>query len=255
MWTDTHCHLNYEGVAADAVEVAVAAGVTRMVCVGTDPVTSAGAIDVAARWPGTVWATVGLHPHVADEGTDGLLELLDRPGVVGIGECGLDYYYDNSPRDLQRAAFAAQVALARIHDKALVIHSRDAWDDTFSVLTSEGVPERTVFHCFTGGPDEAALALELGAYLSFSGIVTFKSADAVRSAAAMCPAERLLVETDSPYLAPVPHRGRPNQPSFVIEVGAAVARLREVEPDELARTTSANAERVFRLTRDEPPRA
>lgn len=248
MWTDTHCHLNYEGVASDAVEVAVAAGVTRMVCVGTDPRTSAGAIDAAARWPGTVWATVGLHPHSASEGTDGLLELLDRPGVVGVGECGLDYYYDNSPRDLQRTAFAAQVALARVHDKTLVIHSRDAWDDTFAVLVAEGVPERTVFHCFSGGPDEAERALELGAYLSFSGIVTFKKAADVQAAAAICPEDRLLVETDSPYLAPVPHRGKANQPALVAEVGAAVARIRDLDPVDLAAVTTLNALRAFRLT-------
>ena len=131
-----------------------------------------------------------------------------------MGECGLDYYYDHSPRDAQRTAFAAQIAIANERRLPLVIHTRDAWDDTFDVLATEGVPERVVFHCFTGGPDEAARALATGAFLSFSGIVTFKGATDVQAAAASCPLERMLVETDSPYLAPVPHRGR-DQPAGV----------------------------------------
>ncbi len=133
--------------------------------------------------------------------------------VVGIGECGLDYHYDHSPRPVQREAFALQIELAHRHGLALVIHTREAWEDTFDILGAAGVPERTIVHCFTGGPEEARRCLDLGASLSFSGVVTFKNADDVRQAAALCPWDRLLVETDSPFLAPVPHRGTLNEPS------------------------------------------
>ena len=195
-----------------------------------------------------VWATAGVHPHDAKEGgLDTIEELLGEPGVVAVGECGLDYHYDHSPRDVQRDVFAAQIALAVAHASTLVIHTRDAWDDTFDVLAAGGVPERVVFHCFTGGADEARRCLDIGGHLSFSGIVTFPSADDVREAAALCPADRLLVETDSPYLAPVPHRGKPNRPALVTLVGAAVAAVRGVEVDEIAAATWANAEAFYRL--------
>ena len=248
MWTDSHCHLQYDGIPAEALERAAAAGVTRMICIGTDADQSQQAIEVAAAAPGQVWATVGVHPHEAKVGTDAILPLLDRPGVVGVGECGLDYFYEHSPRDLQRAAFAAQIGLARAHDLALVIHTRDAWDETFAILDAEGVPERVVFHCFSGGPAEARLALQRGAYLSFSGILTFKKADDLRAAAALCPAHRLLVETDAPYLAPVPHRGQPNEPALVAVVGAALAEVRGVPVEDIAAVTSENATDVFRLS-------
>lgn len=247
MWTDTHCHLQYEGIPAGALDRAAAAGVDRVVCVGTDPGQSQQAIELAAAEKGRVWATVGVHPHDAKDGTDGLLPLLDVAGVVAVGECGLDYHYEYSPRDLQRAAFAAQIGLARIHDLALVVHTREAWDETFAILTDEVPPERTVFHCFTGGPSEARRALELGAYLSFSGILTFKNAEDIRAAVAMCPRDRLLVETDAPFLAPVPHRGEPNEPAYVAVVGAAVAALRRESEEEVAARTSANATKVFDL--------
>jgi TatD DNase family protein len=253
-WTDDHCHLGWEGAAepdpvlVDAmVTEARAAGVERLITVGTDAVRSAQAVAAAARHPGVVWATVGLHPHDAANGLDGVVELLEEPGVVAVGECGLDYHYDHSPRPVQRDAFAAQIGLAHARGLALVIHSRDAWDDTFAILDAEGVPERTVFHCFTGGPDEARGCLDRGAYLSFSGIVTFPSADDVRAAAARCPLDRGLVETDSPYLAPVPHRGRPNRPAWVPLVGAAVADAMGVGVEAVAAATWANAERVYRL--------
>ena len=253
-WTDDHCHLGWEhdGPADPAlvdtmVEDARAAGVERLVTVGTDRGRSADAVAAAARHPGVVWATVGLHPHDADNGLDGIADLLGEPGVVAVGECGLDYHYDHSPRAVQRRAFADQVALAHEHDLALVIHSREAWDDTFAVLDAAGVPERTVFHCFTGGPDEARACLDRGAMLSFSGIVTFPSADDVRAAAALCPLDRALVETDSPYLAPVPHRGRPNRPALVPLVGAAVAETMGRPVEAVAEATWANAERVYRL--------
>lgn len=250
-WTDTHCHVPYEGIGESAIDEARAAGVSRMITVGTDAEQSALALDVARRHAG-VWATVGLHPHDAVQGVDGLLPVLEdaarTPGtVVAIGECGLDYHYDHSPRDVQREAFAAQIALAKQHDLALVIHTREAWEDTFDILKAEGAPARTVFHCFTGGRAEAERCVDLGAYLSFSGIVSFKAAEDVREAAAWCPDERLVVETDAPYLAPVPHRGKKNSPAFVTFVGEAVATARQQPVEEVEALTWRNAERLFRL--------
>jgi TatD DNase family protein len=247
MWADSHCHLQYEGIPAEALAAAAASGVGRVICVGTDAPQSAAAIEVARAHPGTVWATVGLHPHDASQGVPGIVDLLAEPEVVGVGECGLDYHYDHSPRDVQRAAFAAQVGLAHEHDLALVIHTREAWDDTFDILRAEGVPPRTVFHCFTGGPDEARLSLDAGARLSFSGIITFKTAGDVRAAAALAPLDRILVETDAPFLTPVPHRGTPNQPSFVALVGAAVAAAKGVAVDEVEAATWANTAALFGL--------
>jgi TatD DNase family protein len=239
MWTDAHCH-----ITAEVLDEARAAGVTRLITVGTDLASSQAAIALASAHDG-VWATAGVHPHDAKDGIDGIEELLGD--VVAVGECGLDYHYEHSPRDVQREIFAAQIGLAHEHDLALVIHAREAWDDTFAVLASEGVPDRTVFHCFTGGPDEAERCLALGAALSFSGIVTFKTAGEVREAAVLCPLDRMMVETDSPYLAPVPHRGARNQPAWVPLVGAAVAETKGLPIEEVARATTATAERIFRL--------
>jgi TatD DNase family protein len=287
-WFDSHCHLQDEFVEAGAgddgavaagphasrltanVARAAEAGVTKMVCVGTNAETSAEAIRLvrAMRDPNSVavaegielWATVGLHPHDADRGVvslDTLLaaELPSGPAgtrssdrvVVGIGECGLDYHYDHSPRPAQRTAFAGQIELAAHHDLSLVIHTREAWADTFDILAAEGVPGRTVIHCFTGGPDEARRCLDLGAFLSFSGVVTFKNAGPVREAAALCPLDRLLVETDTPFLAPVPHRGTLNEPSRVPLVGAAIAQLKQVETLEIAAVSTRNAATLFAL--------
>jgi len=247
MWADSHCHLQYEGITDDAVAAAAAAGVGRIICVGTDAPQSAQAISVARSHPGTVWATVGLHPHDASQGVDGIVGLLGPSEVVGIGECGLDYHYDHSPREVQREAFAAQIVLAHLHDLALVIHTREAWDDTFAILEEEGVPERTVLHCFTGGPTEARRCLDSGASLSFSGIVTFKTAGDIREAAAIAPLDRILVETDAPYLTPVPHRGSPNGPAYVTLVGAAVAEAKGVAVDEVEAVTWANTAALFGL--------
>ncbi|MDQ6798544.1 MAG: TatD family hydrolase [Actinomycetota bacterium] len=247
-WTDSHCHLQYDGLPADTLALAEAAGVTRMVCVGTDGPMSAKAVDVARAHPGKVWATAGLHPHDAVNGVDTIIGSLDATEVVGIGECGLDYHYDHSPRDTQRQVFAAQVAMANERGLALVIHTREAWDDTFAVLAAEGVPERTVFHCFSGGPTEARVALDTGAYLSFSGILTFKSAADVRQAAALTPLDRVLVETDAPYLTPVPYRGSPNHPALVALVGAALAGARGCGVDVVEAATWANTEAVFGLS-------
>jgi TatD DNase family protein len=257
MWTDAHCHIPHAGggrldLDERAIADARAAGVDRMVTIGTDVATSQEAISVAARHEG-VWATVGVHPHDADGGLDGLEALLAEPGVVAVGECGLDLHYEHSPRAVQREVFAAQIALAHAHDLALVIHTREAWDETFDILAAEGVPERTVFHCFTGGEVEARRALDTGALLSFSGIITFPSAVDLRAAAALCPLERLTVETDAPYLAPVPHRGRPNTPAHVPLVGAAVAAAKGVDVAEVERATTLAASWLFRLDEGGPP--
>ncbi len=246
MWTDTHCHIPYEGVEESVISDANNAGVNRLISVGTDLAQSIAALEVANRHVG-VWATAGVHPHDASEGLDGIAELLSHPKIVGVGECGLDYHYEHSPRERQREIFAAQIALAHHHDLALVIHTRDAWDDTFDILKTEKVPQRTVFHCFTGGPDEAQRALDLGAMLSFSGIVSFKGASEVREAAAICPLDRLTVETDAPYLAPVPHRGRTNTPAWVPFVGAAVASAKNLTVEAIEEASSENATRLFRL--------
>lgn len=253
-WVDTHCHVHDEAIvegADAAIAAAVAAGVTTMITVGCDRATSLAALDVATRHP-EVHATVGLHPHEARYGVGSIADLFDTPdgesgGVrpVAVGECGLDYYYDHSPRDAQREAFAAQISLAHEHGLPLVIHTRDAWHDTFDVLAAQDVPERVIFHCFTGGPDEATQALALGAFLSFSGIITFKGASDVRAAAAMCPIERTLVETDSPYLAPVPHRGQPNRPAWVPLVGACLGEIHRQPVDQIRFSTAVAARLAF----------
>jgi TatD DNase family protein len=229
---------------ADAViQRARDAGVVAMVVVGTDLASSRAAVALAERHAG-VFATVGLHPHDATglgADWDDLADLAARPGVVAVGEAGFDYHYMHSPPPEQDDAFRRQIRLAHQLDRALVVHSRDAWDDTFRVLAEEGVPRRTVFHCFTGGAAEAERALALGAALSFSGIVSFKNADDVRAAAALCPSDRMLVETDSPYLAPVPHRGEENEPAFVVAVGTALAAAVGRPPGVVAAETAAAA--------------
>lgn len=240
-WFDNHCHLGAD--AGEVVARARAGGVVGMVTVGCDLDDSRAAI-VTASAHDDVWATAGVHPHEASHGVEGLADLLSESKVVAVGEAGLDFHYDHSPRDVQREVFAAQVGLANAHDLPLVIHTREAWEETFALLDAEGVPNRTVFHCFTGGPDEAREGLERGALLSFSGIITFRTADDLRSAAAICPLDRVMVETDSPFLAPVPHRGKANEPAHVALVGAAVAEAMGRPVDEVAEATTANA-RVF----------
>ena len=252
---DSHCHVHDDrmpGGTDAAVRAAREAGVTTMITVGCDRATSLAAIAVAQANDG-VWATVGLHPHEARHGVDTITDLFDHPKVVAVGEAGLDYYYEHSSRDAQRTAFAQQIRLA--HDLALplVIHTREAWDDTFDVLVAEGVPERTVFHCFTGGPDEARRCLDVDAAVSFSGIVTFKGATEVQDAARLVPLDHLLIETDAPYLAPVPHRGRTNQPAWVPDVARHVADLRDVPVATIAEATSRNGHAWFpRVTPNRP---
>jgi TatD DNase family protein len=261
LWTDSHCHLQSSDDLAGALDRARESGARRMIMVGTDEASSRQALVVADALSGDgvpsveIWSTVGLHPHDASTGVggvDGFLRELAGVGlsssrVVAVGECGLDYHYDHSPRAAQRDAFAAQIAFAHQYDLALVIHTREAWDDTFAILDTEGLPSRIVFHCFTGGPKEAQACLQRGAYLSFSGIVTFASAVDVREAATMCPMERMLVETDAPFLTPVPHRGKPNEPSYVPIVGARIAALRGLDDSAVAEATTFNAALVFKL--------
>jgi TatD DNase family protein len=246
VWADSHAHLSL-GEDADAVLAAARdAGVTRVVTIGTDADESRAAIAFAAAHD-DVWATVGLHPHDAKNGVDTIVGLLDAPKVVAVGECGLDYHYDHSPRDIQRAAFAAQIQLAHERGLALSIHTREAWEDTFAILSAEGVPERTVFHCFTGGEDEARRCLDLGAYLSFSGVVTFKSADDVRAAARVCPLDRLVLETDSPYLTPVPLRGQPNTPANIPLVAAGVSRTKGTNIEQVRAAAWSNTQALYEL--------
>lgn len=247
MWTDTHCHIHDDKMSVgvdESLQRARESGVGTFIVIGTDAETCAQSTRIAAEHA-DVWATVGLHPHDAVNGVTTIEPFIDMPRVVAIGECGLDYYYEHSPREVQLEAFAQQIALAKRHDLTLVVHTRDAWKDTFDVLDAEGAPTNTVIHCFTGGPDEARQCLERDAYLSFSGIVTFKNAAEIREAAVLCPDDRILVETDSPFLAPVPHRGRPNEPAYVGLVGTAIADLRGVEPSQFALRTTTNAKAAF----------
>jgi TatD DNase family protein len=258
-WTDAHCHLQDEFLDAgtNAREVVLAtldrayeAGVDRVVVVGTGAASSAEALALTdLKSHVEIYATVGLHPHDAKDDLQPVAELA-RTGhdrLVGIGECGLDYFYEHSPRDAQRRAFAAQIALAHELDLALVVHARDAFDDLFSIFQSDGVPARTVIHCFTGTPDDAEGCLALGCDVSLSGIVTFKNASLLRDAARLVPLNRLHVETDSPFLAPVPFRGKKNEPAFVSVVGEFVAALRDEDPTTLREATSSNSARLFKL--------
>jgi len=248
-WIDNHCHLHdarIPGGAAAAVDAARAAGVTAMITVGCDRATSLAAIAVANQFD-DVWATVGLHPHDSVNGVETITDLFDHTKVIAVGECGLDFHYDHSPRELQREAFVEQIQLAHHLRLPLIIHTREAWVETFDILRAEGVPPRTIFHCFTGGADEARQCLDLGGFLSFSGIVTFKTATDVQAAAKLCPADRLLVETDSPYLAPLPHRGKPNQPANVALVGAFLADLRGDDIEAVAAASTAATCLAFAL--------
>jgi TatD DNase family protein len=245
---DTHCHLDMLEDLDAVLERMRAAGVTRCVTIGVDAPSNERAVGLAKRYP-DVSATVGLHPHDArlrtDETMNRLAELAAEPEVVGIGEAGLDYHYDNSPRDQQRAVFAEQIRLSHRTGKTLVIHSRAAWDDTFAMLAAEGPPERVVFHCFSGGPTEADRALEVGAVLSFAGVVTFRNAGDLREAARATPLDRLVVETDAPFLTPVPHRGTRNEPSYVRFTAEAIAQVKGLDVVEVAVSTTKTATRLF----------
>ena len=251
-WVDSHCHLPDDVDEARAVVAAArSVGVDTMISVGCDRASSIVNLGHTAAIEG-VFGTVGLHPHEARHGIATILDLLDpatrTPALadpIAVGECGLDFHYDLSPRPAQRDVFAAQIELAHRYELPLVIHTREAWAETFEVLDTGGVPTRTIFHCFTGGPDEAMACVGRGAFVSFSGIVTFNGAPEVAAAAAVVPVDHLLVETDSPYLAPVPHRGRRNQPAWVIDVGRRVADVRSMSASAVRDATAANARRAF----------
>jgi TatD DNase family protein len=254
MLIDTHCHLQLlEPPPEEVVAGALADGVGHLVDVGVDLDSSRQAAANAARLP-QVSATAGVHPHDADtlDGPtlDELRRLLAAERVVGVGETGLDYHYDNSPREAQRAAFAAHVRLARELDKALVVHCREAFADVLAILDGEGAPSRVVFHCFTGDADAAARVVEAGWYVSFAGMLTFRNAPELRAACAAVPLDRMVLETDSPFLSPHPFRGRPNHPARVAVIARTVADLHGVPVEEVAAATTASAVRAFALPLD-----
>ena len=254
MLVDTHCHLHLLEQAPDEVVAeALAEGVGHLVDVGVDLPSSRQAAANAARLP-QVSATAGIHPHDADTFDAAALEelcrLLADPRVVGVGETGLDYHYDNSPRDTQRAAFAAHVRLARELDKALVVHCREAFEDVVAILDGEGAPPRVVFHCFAGDERAAARVVEAGWYVSFAGTVTFRNAPGLRAACAVVPLERMVLETDSPFLSPHPYRGRPNRPGRVAVTARTVAEVHGVPVERVAEATTATAAEAFRLPLD-----
>jgi TatD DNase family protein len=253
MLIDSHCHLDFPDFAEEldaVVDRARAAGIDRMVTISTRVRRESELLAIAERFP-DVYCSVGTHPHYAHEELDiGAAELVARtrnPKVVAIGEAGLDYHYDNSPRDAQERGFRAHIAAARETGLPLVIHSRDADDDMARILEEEtgkgAFP--AVLHCFTGGADLARRAVALGHFISFTGILTFKNSAALRTIAAGLPADRILVETDSPYLAPGRHRGKRNEPAYVIETANVLAEVRGVSFDEIARQTSDNFFHLF----------
>ena len=252
---DTHCHLTHPRLAEQlpaVLERARRAGVTAMICAAADLEESAAARDVAHRHD-DIYFTAGVHPHDAATAPADLPQRLAHLAAddrcVAVGEIGLDYHYDYSPRDVQRKVFAEQLALARTWNKPIVIHSREVFADTLAILRDSGFDgQAVVFHSFTEGPDAAQAALDLGAAVSFSGIVTFANADILRQAAILVPDDRLLIETDAPFLSPQPVRKmKTNEPANVIHVAACLADLRGVRPDALADLTAANAQRIFRL--------
>lgn len=245
-YVDSHCHLDHhEHVrVADQVAAAREAGVTTIVTVGTDLASSTEAVQTASRYDG-VWAAVGVHPNDAMEATPAVVECIARlagsPQVVAIGETGLDYYRDWAPVDRQKWAFREHIRLARELDRALVVHCRDAWDDLLAILEEEGAPERTVLHCFSGDADLADKCATAGYFVSFAGNVTFANAGSLREAAAAVPLGKLLTETDSPFLTPVPHRGKPNEPGNVVHTVRLIAEVRGEPEADVARAVSENA--------------
>ena len=253
MLVDSHCHLDFPDFAPELEAVvarAEAAGVGHMVTISTRVRRHAQVLAIAERFP-NVTCSVGTHPHHAHEELDitaeDLVARAEHPKVVAIGEAGLDYHYDNSPRDAQEQGFRTHIAAARATQLPLVIHAREADEDTARILEDEmgKGPFPAVLHCYTGGPDLARRAIALGHSISFTGIVTFRNSAALREIAGSLPADRFLVETDAPYLAPLPYRGKPNEPAYVVEVAKVLAEVRGVSADEIARQTSENFFRLF----------
>lgn len=253
MLVDSHCHLNYKGLVEDqqgVLERARAAGVGAFLNISTRRSEWADVVGVADR-EDDVWASVGIHPHEADQHADlgaaALLEAAAHRRVIGIGETGLDYYYDKSDRQVQQDLFRVHIGVARETGLPLIVHTRDAEEDTARILSEEMAAGTfpALIHCFTASADFARTVLDLGLTISLSGIVTFKNAKDLQAIAADIPEDRLLIETDAPFLAPVPHRGRPCEPAFVADTARFVAALRGVSPEALAERTGANFARLF----------
>jgi TatD DNase family protein len=257
--TDSHCHLDdkrFDADRAQAIARALEAGVDTMLAVGTGsgpPDLEAG-IRLADAHP-QICASVGMHPHDAAKATEESFErlaaLLARPKVVGLGEIGLDYHYNFSPPEVQREVFSRQLSLAAAAERPVIIHTREAWADTLRLIRDSGV-RSGVMHCFSEGPEEAEEALALGFHIGFAGILTFPNAQRVQAAARIVPEDRLLVETDAPYLAPVPYRGKRNEPAFVVETARKLAELRGVPIGAIATATAANFRRLFRFAPANP---
>ncbi|MEQ1688593.1 MAG: TatD family hydrolase [Sphingopyxis sp.] len=253
MFIDSHCHLNYPGIVEQQGAViarARTAGVAAMLNISTQESEWSAVIGIAQRHDG-IWASIGIHPHDADHhaGVDAqrLVDAASAEKVVAIGETGLDFHYDKSDREHQRASFREHIAACQMSGLPIIVHTRDAEDDTAAIL-SEMMGEGAftgVIHCFTASQTFADKALALGLYISMSGIVTFKNARALQDVACTVPANRLLIETDSPFLAPVPHRGKPCEPAFVADTARFLSALRGVSVEELAASTSANFHRLF----------
>ncbi len=257
MFVDSHCHLNYKGLVEDqeaVLERARGAGVDLMLNISTREREWDDIVATAEREP-DVWASIGIHPHEADAHPDvdtaKLVARAAHPRVIAIGETGLDYYYDHSDRDRQRASFRSHIAAARVTGLPLIVHTRSAEEDTAEILADEmgkgAFPG--VIHCFTASDEFARIALKLGLFISISGIVTFKSATDLQATAATIPEDRLLIETDAPFLSPVPHRGKTGEPAFVADTARFLSTLRGVSVEDLGRTTSANFHRLFAKAR------
>jgi TatD DNase family protein len=253
MLVDSHCHLDYfsEAELPGILARARAAGVEEMVTIGTGLEQSRRIVQLAAGLE-RVWCTVGIHPHHAHEQPvptpEEIVALAAHPKVIGIGESGLDYFYDRAPREVQAANFRAHIRAARLAGLPLCIHARDADEDIATILREEreaGGPFDFLLHCFSSGRGLAEAGVAMGGYLSFSGILTFPKSQEIRDIAREVPAERLLVETDAPYLAPVPHRGKRNEPAWTADTAAVLAKVRGVSLDEIAALTTANFHRLF----------
>jgi TatD DNase family protein len=259
MFVDSHCHLDDKRFSDDldaVLDRATAAGVTRILTIGTGdgPPEIDRAVRLADRYP-QVYASIGVHPHDASKVTPqtyaGLRALATHAKVIAFGEIGLDYHYDFSPRGIQREVFIEQLKLARSVNLPITIHTREAWDDTMSILRDHW-SGLGIMHCFTGDPPQARQALDMGFHLAYGGVLTFKTAEQVRESARITPADRLLIETDAPYLAPIPYRGKRNEPSMMVETARKLAELLDTTPDAIAALTTANFDRLFARIKPEP---
>lgn len=253
MWFDSHCHLHIceeDREVGDVIAEARSAGVTRIVTVGIDATSNDRSVALADGE--SVFAAVGVHPNSSngwdDDSARDLELMLDHDGVVAVGETGLDFYRDYCPLEDQVRSFRSHIELAKQMDKAMIIHTRDSIDDALDLLDEVGAPPRFVFHCWSGGPEQLRRAVGQGAFISFAGNVSFSSAHDLRAVVTQVPEDRLLIETDSPYLTPVPHRGKPNAPALVVHVGQAIAQTLDVPGEVIADRTSTNAERLFGLS-------